>query len=463
MASIRKRGDTFTITAYFGYDEQNRQIKKTTTYHPPDGVTPGKAEKLAKQYAVTWEDNIRGYVNLDENRTFSDLVKWYYDSIAPTVLKENVLYGKKRIIDMYVLPTLGREKIKNITPSMIDNLFKSLAVNGKTSDLYKFIDTGIVKNGKKRELARQTGLSKASIFRICNGGNAEYKTAEIIASCLGKPFNSVFISSIEDRSLQPNTLANIKRCLSSVFSTAVRKEIIRRNPCKNSEAIMVSNAAKSFLDEQQALTLLNALENHKDFQFRVMITLLMFTGMRIGELCGLTWENLDLTNGTIFICKALVYNLNNKALGKEMYSLQSPKTKSSERYIKIPPYVIELLKEHKEQQEKKRKQLAEIWVERGTVFTNTRGDYYCGRYLNRKFKAIAIKACDCPKSIHIHSLRHSAISMLINSDIPAKLIAEQAGHASVKITEDIYAHVFASSKVKTMQALTSKLLPSNAL
>ena len=60
MASIRKRGETFTITAYMGYDETGRQVKKTTTYRPPDGVTAGKAEKLARQYAAVWEEKIKG-------------------------------------------------------------------------------------------------------------------------------------------------------------------------------------------------------------------------------------------------------------------------------------------------------------------------------------------------------------------------------------------------------------------
>ena len=64
MASIRKRGDTFTITAYMGYDEKGKQRKKTTTYKPPENVTPGKAEKLAKQYAAVWEEKIRGYSNI---------------------------------------------------------------------------------------------------------------------------------------------------------------------------------------------------------------------------------------------------------------------------------------------------------------------------------------------------------------------------------------------------------------
>jgi hypothetical protein len=57
-------------------------IKKTTTYRPPD-VTPGKAEKLAREYATVWEDKIRGYVALDENRTFAELFEWFFSTVAP--------------------------------------------------------------------------------------------------------------------------------------------------------------------------------------------------------------------------------------------------------------------------------------------------------------------------------------------------------------------------------------------
>ena len=130
MASIRKRGDTFTITAYMGYDEQGRQRKKTTTFRPPDNVTPGKAEKLAKQYAAVWEEKIRGYVALDENRTFAELQEWYYANVAPSVLKKQTLINYKGEIERHILPTLGREKLKNITPAMLDSLFAELQKSG---------------------------------------------------------------------------------------------------------------------------------------------------------------------------------------------------------------------------------------------------------------------------------------------------------------------------------------------
>ena len=119
MASVRKRGETFTITAYFGYDEQGRQIKKTTTYRPPDDVTSGKAEKLARAYAATWEDKIRGFVALDENRTVSQLCEWYYSVVAPNTLKPNILIAYRKDIEKHIIPRIGREKLKNITPPIL--------------------------------------------------------------------------------------------------------------------------------------------------------------------------------------------------------------------------------------------------------------------------------------------------------------------------------------------------------
>ena len=92
MASIRKRGDTFTITAYMGYDESGKQRKKTTTFRAPDGVTPKKAEKLARQYAAIWEEKIQGYVALDENRTveeYKELLRECYKQLPPVKVYES--------------------------------------------------------------------------------------------------------------------------------------------------------------------------------------------------------------------------------------------------------------------------------------------------------------------------------------------------------------------------------------
>ena len=149
MASIRKRGETFTITAYMGYDSQGKQIKKTTTYRPPENVTAGKAEKLARAFAATWEEKIKGYAALDENRTFAELVHWYYESVAPLQLKPNILIDNQTMINTYVMPTLARKKLKEITPSMLDALFSDMMRNGRTKDTYRLKEGVTLPKGAK--------------------------------------------------------------------------------------------------------------------------------------------------------------------------------------------------------------------------------------------------------------------------------------------------------------------------
>lgn len=457
MATVRKRGNTFTITCSLGYGEDGRQVRKYTTYTPPEGVTEGKALKLAQQHATLWEDKIRGYVALDENRTFRELAEWFFEVVAPSTLKENVMIDDKNIVDTYLMPTLGREKLKNITPQMLDTLFRTLATSGKVKQLYKFIDVDVLKDVRKTDLSRQTGVSRRLIYHALDGNCMSRDNAQKVADYLGKNFNAVFVDGIESRALAASSVSRIRRCLSAIFAAAVRKEIMRRNPVSNTETIKRGITVKSYLDEQQASALLTALDEQKDFQFKAMITTLLLTGMRGGELCGLKWDALDMDKGVIYIKTTLAYNRGNKAKGKEKYTLQIPKTPRSERYVMIPASLIEMLKEQRNLQQKKKTVFGPDWIDRGTVFCTINGDYFSEQYLNTKFKMLAHKI-GLPDEIHIHSLRHTTASLLINANVSPKLISEQLGHASTAITLDLYSHIFASSKVKAMQVLELALL-----
>ena len=185
MASIRKRGDTFTITAYMGYDDTGKQLKKTTTYRPPDGVTNGKAEKLAKEFAVKWEDKIRGFVALDENRTLSELTQWYYETIAPNTLKPNILKGYSQGIYNHVIPRIGRVKLKDITPQMLDSLFRELQTSGNLERSFKLKDNTIFDVYGKEKFIKDKGIERVTFYRLLRGETCRQKTAEKIAAALG--------------------------------------------------------------------------------------------------------------------------------------------------------------------------------------------------------------------------------------------------------------------------------------
>ncbi len=465
MASIRKRGDTFTITAYMGYDEKGKQVKKTTTFRPPEGVTAGKAEKLAKAFAATWEEKIKGYTALDENRTFADLAHWYYESVAPSVLKPNVLIDNKTMVDTYIMPTLARKKLKDIGPAMLDTLFAELLKNGRIKDTYRLKDGITIPKGKKQgisisSISRDTGLSRHTVQRLSDGHGIEKENAEKIASTLGVKFNDMFESDVESRALAESSVSRVKRCLSAIFTAAVKKEIMRRNPCSNTVTIKRSRSATSWLDETQALQLVNALDEQDDFQFKVMINTLLFTGMRGGELCGLQWQDIDFEKGIIYIRHTLVYirtpgQPRGQSQGKtdrRHFELQTPKTEAGERYVVIPASLRGLLTEHKERCDGLKAKHGKEWNPENMVFLTVYGNYYSEQYLNAKFKKFAHKI-GLPEDLHIHSLRHTTASLLINADVSPKLIAEQLGHASASITQDIYSHIFQSSKARAAQAL----------
>lgn len=229
MASIRKRGDTFTITAYMGYDEQGRQRKKTTTYRPPEGVTPGKAEKLAKQYAAVWEEKIRGYVALDENKTLSELAEWYYSTVAPSVLKAKTLENYKGEIERHVLPYIGREKLKNITPPMLDRLFAELQKSGNLETHYRLKDRALFDGIKREEFYGKAGVSRSIMYHVIAGKNTRKENAEKVAAALGMKLEQAF-DDVGQKGMSGASVNKIKLNLSAIFTAAVKKRLCAAIP-----------------------------------------------------------------------------------------------------------------------------------------------------------------------------------------------------------------------------------------
>lgn len=448
MASIRKRGETFTITAYMGYDEQGKQRKKTTTFRPPDGITAGKAEKLAKAFAATWEEKIRGYVALDENRTFRELADWYYKVIAPNTLKPNILIAYRQGIENHIMPRIGREKLKNITPPMLDNLFRELSTSGNMEQSYLLKNIALFDSIKREEFCKKAQIDKASLYKVLRGGTCRRLNAEKIAAGLKLPFEKVFDNVTQKRGLSGSTVNKLKLNLSAIFTAAVKKEIMRRNPCTLVTTPKIDTPPASFLNEEQSRILLNVLHNQDDFQLEVIVNLFLATGIRAGELTGLHWDNINLKTGILQVQYTLTrYN--------GQFVRQVPKTEQSKRRIVLPPYIINLLSEHKKRQQEYINSLGTVSLYQGQVFTNLHGDYINHINLNVRLKRVA-KVAGLP-DIHLHSLRHTHASLLINSDITAKVIADRLGHAQTKTTLDTYSHVFAESEIKTMQAVEMKL------
>lgn len=447
MASIIKRGNSFKIMVSLGYGLDGRQIRKTTTYTPPEEVTDGKAEKLAKAFAHEFEKKCQGATNLNENIRFAELVEWYFTQIAPNMLKEATLYSTKKMIDLYVMPTLGHLKLKDISTSRLDMMFNQLRESGGMHKNYALIDRSSIPNGTCKPTARLAEVSDATVYAVTRGGHICGESAQKIASALGKKMKDIFYLSHEKGGLEPSTITRIRTATSSIFATALKKDIITKNPVKNATTPKVEQKKKLFLDEGQCKQLLVILEE-ENRQLKTAITALLYTGMRSGELLALHWDNLDFDESTITINHTL-------ARVNGQYKLTSPKTKSSERVVKVPPELMDLLKKHRQWQRERRIRVGARWIDRGTVITGEYGEYHNRTYLNTAFKRL-LKKHGLP-DIHIHDLRHANASLLINSGIPVKVIAEHLGHSNTLTTENIYAHVFTQTRAKASEAISIAL------
>jgi integrase len=448
MPSVKKRGNTYRIMVSQGYDIYGKQIRKTTSYTPPEGVTEGKAEKLAMAYAYEFEKRCQGMVNMNENIRFLELAEWYYNQVAVHKLKPATYANNRTLMDLYVLPYIGNMKLKEINTARIDALFNELHRDGRKRETYRLRDVATLEYGTRRPLVRKSGVNMNTLRTLGNGGTVIKETAERIAEALGVKLKDVFIAEEIGGGLDVGTIKRIRTALSPIFSTAVKKELLLKNPVTNATTPAGEEKERLYLDAEQCKELMTFLDEFSNPQMPRVIKTLIYTGMRVGELTALHWEEVDLDKAMITV-KYNLYRLDGK------YQLSTPKTKSSARVIALPPQLVEILREQKSWQDERRKAVGNRWIERGAVFTGSYGEYMNKNYINLQFKQLLAKHSF--PDIHIHDLRHANASLLINMGVPVKVISEHLGHRDTRTTETIYAHVFAETMVQASNAISEAL------
>lgn len=448
MPGISKRGNAYRIIVSLGYDLQGKQIRKTTTFTPPVGTTPSKAEKLATAFAYEFEAKCRGMLSLNENIRFIELADWYFQQVAPLRLKERYLQSNQYLIQTYVIPEIGQLKLKDITPLRLDNLFAKLLTEGRTRELYTLKHPERLSERRQKRLLDGNIINKRTLNSALTGGMLTRQSVEKISAALGKQPSELFQLQICGGGLEPSSIHRIRNTLSPVFSAAVRKGILTSNPVANSTPPKDETRERAFLDINQCHQLLEIADQFRNAQLTRAVKVLLLTGMRVGELMALHWDNIDFSKALIEIRHTLI-RLNGT------YKLSTPKTRSSERLISIPQEVIRILVEQREAQAVLRRQAGAAWEETHAVFTGKNGGYMNSAYLNNSFRRL-LRKNDMPP-LHIHDLRHANASLLINMGVPIKVISEHLGHLDTRTTETIYAHLYQKTKAKTSEAINKAL------
>jgi len=394
--SIEKRGkNSYRLTVSEGFDLNGKPMIHRKTVH---GTKKDVEVELAK--FVTEVQN--GLVIDGKSLKFSEFTEiWKRDygskELAPSTYKRYC-----RMLETRLLPYFGHFYINKIKPT----------------DIMKFYDL----LEKDTQLVRKKG----------NNGSKNKKP------------------------LSGKTILEHHRLLRAMLHKAVYWQLIVSNPAERVQSPKARKPKRRSYDDEQTKILLENLEqlSIEDTKYKVAIILTVFTGVRLGELMGLEWQDVDFKNGIISINRSSQY------LADMGVFTKVPKTESSIREIAIPEFIISLLEEYKLWYEEQKSIYGELWTNSDRLFVQADGKPMHPSTISKWFVKY-VGQIGLPV-INFHGLRHTNASLLVAQNIDIAVISARLGHAQISTTLDFYVHPLLSHNRKAGYALKNLLLPTRS-
>ena len=392
--SIEKRGkNSYRLIYTNGYDLHGNVIRHTKTIH---GTKKDAEVELAK--FVTEVQN--GLVVDGKSLKFSEFVEiWKRDygskELAPSTYKRYC-----RILETRLLPYFGHFYLNKIKPT----------------DIMRFYDL----LEKDTQLVRKKG----------NNGQKN------------------------KRPLSGKTILEHHRLIRAMLHKAVYWQLLVNNPAERVQPPRARKPKRKFYDDEQCKILLEnltALQNDQ-IKYKVAIILTIFTGVRLGELMGLEWQDIDFRTGIISINRSSQY------LADKGVFTKTPKTESSIREVAVPDFVVSLLEEYKLWYNDQKSIYGELWYESDRLFVQADGKPMHPSTISKWFVKY-VGQIGLPV-INFHGLRHTNATLLISQNIDVAVVAARLGHAQITTTFNFYVHPIISHNRNAGNVLENLLLPT---
>lgn len=236
------------------------------------------------------------------------------------------------------------------------------------------------------------------------------------------------IVELRGKGLADSTVRSTYTALRLALDVAVRDGLLASNPAAKVKRPAVVRQEAKYLPAADVARLLDAA---KDLRYYVAVLMMATTGLRRGEVAGLRWSDIDLTEGELRVRNTL------SRVDGELV-LTEPKTDHSRRRLPLHASVVTELKAWRKQQLEERLAAGNLWTDTGMVFCTELGTMVDPRNMLRTVELAAAKAEIA--DVGAHTMRHSAAVAWLESGVHIKAAADLLGHSSISITGDLYGH-----------------------
>lgn len=330
-------------------------------------------------------------------------------------------FKTKKEAEAYVTEVMNKKKKGYIAPTTNKTLFKEFIL--KWFNEYKINNISIN--------TRTNYLSRINTHII--PGLGSYKLNEITNIVIQDFYNSLI-----NKGLKPSTVKKVMETLNGCFKYAKTNKLIYTIPT-DIEKIKAEKPKIEYWSKDEIDFFMDKI---KDQYLHLPIFIEVLTGLRIGELCGLRWKDVNLKEGYLKVRNQVIFDKDNKIL------LLSPilKTSTSNRKISIPKVLINYLQAIKDDINPKDNDL---------IIKNRYGSICNPRNLSMEFTKNIAKYEDNLHQISFHGLRHTHATLLIKNGENIKVVSERLGHKDITVTLNTYMHIMDDMVKDTADLLDS--------
>ena len=316
-----------------------------------------------------------------------------------------------------------KEGIKKLREAQ-NELEKGILATGPQQKLKDYMEDWI-ENVHKDKLRISTYVKYKKLIKYIVGDLGETWLQKLTPQRVQR-----FYTDMSKRGLSSKTINVTHGVLHAALDNAVLWNYVPRNVCDFVKPPRIVSREVVPLTLEQAQKLLDNVRKHR---LEMLLTMAVVTGMRRGELLSLRWSNVNFEVNTVLVLHTVDY------IPHYGYVETEPKTKAGRRAIKLPAFLIDMLKLHREEVLEQQRKQGDKWENRDLVFPDLKGGYFNPSYLLRVFKKLLVEVGT--PHMHFHDLRHSAATILLSMGVNMKVIQELLGHSDISITLGLYSHL----------------------